>query len=154
MASRKKKVVETATDNPPHSLPSDEWTGRQPPKPGLGSKVQMVSFEESRRLVTIDWGLGWRSAEVAGAFVRVRPSADATDEEVEQLRRQIVLAGAAAIRILPKPRAKVMVAGAREPAAPRETLRRACEEIAGAVASKDKVAMLALVETTLNRVGL
>ena len=57
---------------------------------------------ETARLVTIDEHAS-NLEQYAGAFVRIRPTASATDAAIKGLKKALLEAGAVAVRTMPRP---------------------------------------------------
>ena len=108
----------------------------------------------ARRLLTIDWDTKWDPEDARDAFVRLRPPATATDEQVEKVRQDVVLAGCKAVRVLPRPRGEVLTQEAKSAPRTRETLREACLSLVETVATRDREKLREEVESVLVRVGL
>jgi hypothetical protein len=131
------------------------------PNPGL--VVRGVPFQDMPGMVTVGPdSAAWRDYEVwlstpltaQGAFCRVRPPAGASDEDVQRVRSALVVNGARAVRVLPRPRSAPLVREAREPGTVRETLRGAVQEVCRALASQDRPRLEEMVERVSSKVGL
>jgi hypothetical protein len=57
---------------------------------------------DTAQLATVDETVA-KPAKYRGQFVRVRPTANATDADVAAVKARLVEAGAAAVRVLPRP---------------------------------------------------
>lgn len=133
-----------------------EW--KQETNPGVRCKVTVVPLK-ARPMQTVEWDVneGWDVPDGSafdGAFVRIRPPANATDDDVHQVRAAVVLAGALAIRTLPRPRATPETKASREAPRQRETHRQACQALVATVATQDRPALEREVEAVMVKVGL
>ncbi len=115
--------------------------------------IERIAFK-ARKMLTIDWDSGWKSGDAVDAFVRIRPPPEATDQQVQQVRREVFQAGAAAIRILPRQKAAVLVEKKDENVRKRETHREACLALVETVATRDREALKTEVEAVMAKVGL
>jgi hypothetical protein len=95
-------------------------------------------------------------AAVKGAIVKAQPPDGATDEQVRAFEEACKAAGALHVRILPRRRARRLVAASSAPAAPkaRRDLRAACMVTLEASVFPDKTALRTEVEAALGAVGL
>ncbi len=129
---------------------------------GHVSRIEERLVEDARAFITIGpdsplWKLGWDTsadANILGAFVRLEPPPDASDETVAKMKRE---AERKALRVVVLPR--------RRPAevlAPREKKphRKAREVVAELVAEANlpdegcRAALVELVELIMSRRGL
>ena len=154
MARRAKKSEQVEITVPPCHVEPEGVTVKATLaiKPGFS----IVPIRDARLLVTVH-GIGLNdahAAELSGAYVRIKPHPSATDEEVEQMREAVVKAGAAAVRVMPIPKAAILTKEAREAPAPRETLREACMVLVETVASQDREALRVKVEAVLAKAGV
>lgn len=125
--------------------------------------VRHVPVEGSRRLVTVAIDDScWRSDAqtipfVEGAIVRMRPPIDATDERIEELRKDFIRHGAVRVFALPRPRAEVLPGGKEDvvlPKAKAMSARAAVMSLVDESNSKDKESLRALCEKVMSKVGL
>lgn len=121
-----------------------------------------VKLDGSRELATIPpesliWApennFKWKPG--AGAIVRLRPPADASDADVERASEYFRKAGAERVTVLPRPRAEVIPAEAHE-RSPEKALgaRDAVLSLVAESNSKDKEALAKLCERVMAEVGL
>lgn len=118
----------------------------------------VVSIEDSRRLVTIGtdaavWGDRQAVLPIErGCLVRIEPPASVADADVEHVQLRCELAGAAAVVVLPRRKAAVVVKPKeRKPhARGRELVHRMVEESN----FDDKADLHEFVENIMARVGL
>jgi uncharacterized protein YijF (DUF1287 family) len=109
------------------------------------------SFVDARKLVTIEVP-GKVPTIPRDAIVRVRPSADATEAEIEKAVAKAQKT-AATVRVLAKPRGSVV---GHEVVAEVEvrTMREICMDLARATPEEMREAVVAEVENRLKGVGL
>ncbi len=91
--------------------------------------------------------------DLQGAFVRIQPPAEATDEHITFMREALKSFGAAEIRILPRPKASVVPTQIHRDVV-HVSIRETVLAITETTNTKDLPALKALVETTLSKVGL
>jgi hypothetical protein len=144
--------VETDAAQAEQLLKHAKTTEQEARTPVTKMTIERVSFG-ARKLVTIDWDSGWKSGDAADAFVRIRPPPEATDQQVEQVRREVFQAGAKAIRILPRQKAAVIVEK-KEETRKRETHREACLALVETAATQDREALKTEVEAVMAKVGM
>jgi hypothetical protein len=105
---------------------------------------------DSRLFATV--AVGERFASLSkGWFLRVRPTADDSDADIAKYRAVLEAAGAV-VRVLPKPRAKVLVEEAA-PVPESKGIRETVLAMGAEANTGDKAGLLALLEQTLAVVG-
>ena len=120
-------------------------------------KVREIAID-GRRLLTVRPDSPWWAGRHAisgleGAIVRLKPPTDATDAEIEQLRRSLVAAGAR-VSTLPRQRAELLpekatIAERPRPRGIRETVRAMAAESA----SRDGEELAKTCDAILDEVG-
>jgi ribosome-interacting GTPase 1 len=109
------------------------------------------SFIDSRKLITID--LPGKCPKIPeGCIVRIRPSAETSEVEIEKTVA-LVQKKAASVRVLAKPKGSA-VAQATVSAVQVKSLRDICQELAEAVPERMRFAVVAEVEERLRSSGL
>lgn len=128
--------------------------------PGPGSRrVEERLVEGARAFVTIGpedprWTLGWDSSSdltTLGAFVRLEPPADASDETVAKMKRE---AERKALRVVVLPRRRATAVQAPREKRPHRRAREVVVELVETANVEDRVALRALCEGAMSKVGL
>lgn len=115
----------------------------------------LVTFEPSADV----WALAALAAEasdlkmfdVAGSIVRLRPPPAAPPEVVERVRAAALACGAAAVQVVPAPKAEPLPDEAREAPAKSVTAREAVASLVEAANVEDRPALAALCEELMAR---
>jgi hypothetical protein len=126
--------------------------------------VARISFRplDTSVLTTVDETVDDLAA-LAGTFVRIRPTASASDEQLRTLKRELLKAGALAVRLLPRPQGDelqlsapaALVAsafGSKLDTAP--PVRDLMAKLVEASTSHDKPALLTLLNRLADEEGL
>ena len=154
---RKVREKKVATFSEPEQSAEERKMRGEPAK-----LVTEVLVKGSSEFVTVRedsplWEPGRRSAITVekGAFVRIRPPHDASDEQIEELRSIFVALGVLKVIVEPKPKGKVVLEqeGPRGPSggqSPRETVTQMVTE----ANTRDRAALSELVEETMGACGL
>lgn len=127
------------------------------------ARVALWNFSTSARLATLgeDGFEVWASDphqvvrcgdELRGGFVRVQPPATASDEAVEAVRRRLLEAGAAGVRVLPRLRAAAAPVPAEALAVP--SVREVVLELVAEVPSRDRDKLRGIVEGVMAEAGI
>lgn len=126
--------------------------------------VKVVIVKDSARIVTVLprhelWDrdhttVDWFDLDVKGAFVRLSPPAEATDVMVTTLKRACELAGALAVRALPRERNMVVVQDKAKGTGEHRSIRKTVETMVEEANTKNRDALRTEVQKLLSEVGL
>lgn len=130
---------------------------RSGPKPGF--RVEERFVENARAFITIRpddprWKTGWdTSADVStlGAFVRLEPPHDASDETVDAMKRA---ASRKALRVFVVPRRRAAVVRAPKEAKPNLKAREVVEQLVAEAHVDDREELDRLCDEIMARRGL
>jgi hypothetical protein len=108
----------------------------------------------AHEMLTVDLADKRRNAIPEGGrrFVRIKPTEDSTDEDVENAKR-FWDKNSQSVKVLPKPRAKVVLNDQKKRAAKKTTVRETVLTMAAEANSQDNARLLEVVEETLAKVG-
>jgi DNA repair exonuclease SbcCD nuclease subunit len=123
--------------------------------------IQGVSFEAKVCLVTA--ALEMRTVDMTSIkrdgmpkgerFIRLKPGEKTTDADIEKAKSFWSGNGAKGIKVLPRPRSKVVINDEKRPAAKKTTVRETALAMVEEANSVDKARLRQVVEETLARVG-
>lgn len=126
--------------------------------PRAATRVAVVPLESAQVIEVGPGDAAWGDPDdlppCAGAFVVVKPPADADDAAVEAMRSAVEAAGPRALRVMPRPRGQVVPRAKQAATRSRAGLRQVVEELVAAANTKDRPALAAAVEEALAGAGL
>lgn len=119
-------------------------------KSGNVSRMQV----SSRKVVTLDGWEGTAALNVVGAIVRVNPPATSTDEQVADVKKRLIDAGAVAVKVMPRASAGSVVKPQTEDRSSVMTVRGTVMGMIDEARVVDRDALRAVVEEALVQEGL
>jgi DNA repair exonuclease SbcCD nuclease subunit len=120
---------------------------------GDKATVSRCPIANAVEMRTLDMSHAKQPGVKKGDFVRLKPAEATTEEEIAREKKALEVAGAMGVKVLPKPRSKVVLNDKTHRAPKKTTVRETTLAMVDEANSADKQRLREVVEETLAKVG-